>query len=132
MRQGTDVLTDTKASIVDGTGKGWPGRYRIDMVDGQGRQISVYTDEVVTTPGLGKPVGPRDPASKALADAEAAKVAADPSKLADVRITSGEDLLRGSNFVADQAAFYRNSDGPIYFIGATETRPRPPSSTSVR
>ncbi|MEJ7734741.1 MAG: hypothetical protein WKG00_36800, partial [Polyangiaceae bacterium] len=118
MRQGTDVLTDTKATIVDGTGKGWPGRYRIDMVDGQGRPLSVYTDEVVTSPGLGKPVGPRDPASAALADAEAAKVANDPSALADVRITSGEDLLRGSNFVADQAAFYRASDGPIYFIGA--------------
>jgi Flp pilus assembly pilin Flp len=118
MRQGTDVLTDTKAAIVDGTGKGWPGRYRIDMVDGQGRPLSVYTDEVVTSTGLGKPVGPKDPASKALADAEAAKVAADPSALPDVRITSGEDLLRGSNFVADQAAFYRASDGPIYFIGA--------------
>jgi Flp pilus assembly pilin Flp len=119
MRRGTDVLTDTKVTnIVDGTGKNWPGRYRIDMVDANGKPMSVYTDQTVVTTGLGKPVLPRDPASRAFDESEIAKLADNPEALKDVRVISGEDLLRHSNHVTDEAAFYTNADAPTYFIGA--------------
>jgi Flp pilus assembly pilin Flp len=119
MRRGTDVLTDTRVTnIVDGTGKNWPGRYRVDMVDANGKPISVYTDQAVVSTGLGKPVLPKDPASRAFAESEIAKLADNPEALKDVRVITGEDLLRASNHVTDEAAFYRNADGPTYFIGA--------------